>query len=109
MIERFMSATILRHFNDKREVILGIDASDYVSAGVLLYSDNEGVLHLVAFFSKTHSLAQCNDHIYDKEVLAIIKAHEEWRPACQGVAHPMHLRSHHKNLVFFMSHQLLND
>lgn len=48
-----------------------------MSAGVLSqYSDNSK-LHLVAFFSRKHSLQEINYEIYDKELLAIIKAFEE--------------------------------
>lgn len=34
--------------------------------------DDEGILHLVAFFSKKLILVECNYEIYDKELLAII-------------------------------------
>jgi len=46
--------------------------------------DNEGVLHPMAYYSKKHSPAECNYNIYDKELMAIIKALEEWRPECEG-------------------------
>jgi hypothetical protein len=58
-------------------VIIQTDGSVYVSAGVLSHRDDEGVLHLVAYYSKKHSLAECNYDIYDKELMAIIKALEE--------------------------------
>ena len=38
--------------------------------------NDEGVLHLVAFFSRKLTLAECNYEIYDKELLAIINALE---------------------------------
>ena len=43
-----------------------------------------GVLHQVADFSKKHSPAECNYDIYDKELMAIIKALEGWRTECGG-------------------------
>ena len=48
------------------------DSSDYVSAGVLSQYDDDGILHPVAYFSKKHSVTECNYEIYDKELLAII-------------------------------------
>ena len=39
--------------------------------------DDEGKLRLVAFFSAKYTAAECNYEIYDKELLAIIKALEE--------------------------------
>jgi len=40
-------------------------------------------------YSKKHSPAECNYDIYDKELMAIIKALEEWRPECEGAAYPL--------------------
>jgi hypothetical protein len=108
MIFKFMTAPTLRHFDHSREVIIETDASDYVSAGVLSQRDDEGVLHPVVFFSKKHSPAECNYDIYDKELMAIIKALEEWRPECEGAEHTLQLITEHKNLEYFMSKKHLN-
>jgi len=88
MVTAFTTAPALRHFDHEREVIIETDASDYVSAGVLSQGDDEGILHPVAYYSKKHSPAECNYDIYDKELMAIIKALEEWRPECEGAAYP---------------------
>jgi ABC-type phosphate/phosphonate transport system ATPase subunit len=37
------------------------------------------VEHLVAYFSKTMALAECNYEIHDKEMLAIICSLSQWR------------------------------
>ena len=108
MVLKFTTAPTLRHFDHSREVIIETDASDYVSAGVLSQRDDEGVLHPVAFFSKKHSPAECNYDIYDKELMAILKALEEWRPECEGAEHTLQLITDHKNLEYFMSKKLLN-
>jgi hypothetical protein len=70
-------APILCHFDYDREVIVETNTSNYISASILSQYDNEGVLHAVAFFSKAHSLAEYNYEIYDKELMAIIRAFEE--------------------------------
>jgi hypothetical protein len=62
----------------------------------------------VAFFSKKHTLAECNNEIYDKELIAIIRAFEEWRPELEGALHPIKVLSNHKNLEYFMTTKLLN-
>jgi len=80
----FTSAPILRHFDYNREIIVEMDASDYVSASILSQHDDDGVLHPVAFYSKKHSPAECNYEIYDKELMAIVRAFEEWRPHLEG-------------------------
>ena len=108
MVEAFTTAPTLRHFDHEREVIIETDASNYVSAGILSQRDDEGVLHPVAYYSKKHSPAECNYDIYDKELMAIIKALEEWRPECEGAAYPLKLITDHKNLEYFMTKKLLN-
>ena len=80
MITAFTTSPAHPHFDNEREVIIETDTSEYVSAGVLSQRDDEGVLHPVAYYSKKHSPAKCNYDIYDKELIAIIKAMEEWRP-----------------------------
>jgi hypothetical protein len=104
----FTTAPALRHFDHEREVIIETDASDYVSAEVLSQRDDEGILHPVSYYLKKHSLAECNYDIYDKELMAIIKALEEWRPECEGAAYPLKLITDHKNLEYVMTKKLLN-
>jgi len=104
----FTTAPVLRHFDYDREVVVETDASDYVTAGVLSQYDDDKILHPVAFFSKKHSPAECNYEIYDKELMAIVRAFEEWRPHLEGTEHPIQVLSDHKNLEYFMSTKLLN-
>jgi len=108
MVTVFTTAPALRHFDHEREVIIETDASAYVSAGLLSQRDDEGVLHPVAYYSKKHSPAECNYHIYDKDLMAIIKALEEWRPECEGATYPLKLITDHKNREYFMTKKLLN-
>ena len=104
----FTTAPVLHHFDHDREVIVETDASDFVSAGVLSQYGDDGILHPVAFYSKKHSPAKCNYEIYDKELMAIVLAFEEWRPELEGALFPIQVLSDHKNLEYFMSTKLLN-
>jgi hypothetical protein len=70
--------------------------------------DDDGILHPVVFFSKKHTPAECNYDIYDKKLMAIIKALEEWRPECDRAEHPLQLITDCENLEYFMSKKLLN-
>jgi len=65
-------ASVLRHFNLKHQTILKINASNYVKDEILSQYDNENVLHLMIFYSKSMILAEINYHIYDKKLLIII-------------------------------------
>jgi len=87
----FATAPALCNFDHHREVIIETDASVSVSAGVLSQCNDEGVWHPVAYFSKKHTPAECNYDIYDKEVMVIITALEEWRSECEGAQYPLQL------------------
>jgi len=89
IVTAFIMAPVLQHCQHDREVIQETHASDYVSAGMLAQCDNDGVLHSVAYYSKRHTLVECNHDICDKELMAIIKAPEKWRPECEGAAYPL--------------------
>ena len=108
MVTGFTTAPVLQHFDHDGEVIIETDASDDVSAGVVSHYDDDGVLHLVAYLSKKHLPADCNYDIYDKELMAIIKVLEEWRPGCEGAMYPLELITDHKNLQYFTTKKLLN-
>ena len=84
------------------------DASKYVLGAVLTQLDSNGDRHPCAFISKTFSPAQRNYEIYDRELLAIIRALEEWRHYIQGSPHTMIVFSNHKNLTYFQEARKLN-
>jgi hypothetical protein len=51
--------------------------------------------------------AEHNYEIYDKDLLAVIRALEEWHHYTQGAMHPVEIWTDHKNLEYFMmSHKL---
>jgi hypothetical protein len=104
----FTSAPVLARFDPDRDTIVETDTSDYVSAGVLSQYDDNNVLHPVAYFSKKHSPVECNYEIYNKELMAIVWAFEEWHPELQSVINPICVLSDHKNLEYFTTTKLLN-
>jgi hypothetical protein len=61
------SVPILACFDLDQDVIVEMDASDYVSTGVLSQYNDDNVLHPIAYFFKKHSPAECNYEIYNKE------------------------------------------
>ena len=85
------------------------DALKYASGAVLTQQDNNGDRHLVAFLSKTFSETERNYEIYDRELLAIIRALEEWRHYIQGSRHTTIVYLDHQNLTYFRSAQKLNQ
>jgi len=105
----FVSAPVLNYFDPERRTVVEVDASDWASGGVLSQYDETGELHPVAFFSAKHTPAECNYEIYDKELMAIVKAFEEWRPELQGLRDAAEVVTDHKNLEHFTTTKLLNQ
>ena len=66
------------------------------------------MLHPLGNYLKKHAPGECNYDIFDKELMAIIKALEEWRPECEGTADPIQSITDHCNLQYFMTQKLLN-
>ncbi len=71
-------ASVLRHFDLKRQTILKINALNYVKGEILSQYNNEKVLHSMIFYSKSMILAEINYHIYDKKLLIIIRCIKHW-------------------------------
>ena len=107
---RAASDPIMQHFDPDKDSHVEVDASDYVTAGILSQTDSNGALRPVAYFSKKMSPAECNYEIYDKELLAIVRAFEEWRPELAGndPKHPVNVLSDHRSLEYFMTTKELN-
>ena len=105
----FTTAPVLAHYDPALETWVETDSSDFVSAGVLSQM-HDGVLKPVAYFSKKMTPAECNYMIYDKELLAIVKSFEVWRPEVASAApdKPVKVYTDHKNLEHFMTTKQLN-
>ena len=84
------------------------DASKYATGAVLTQLDSNGDQYPISFISKTLSLAEKNYEIYDRELLAIIRALEEWKHYIQGLAHTTTTLSDHKNLTYYREAKKLN-
>jgi hypothetical protein len=64
--------------------------------------------HPVVFLSKSLSVVKCNYEIHDTEMLAIVRALEEWHHYLEGARHPIQIWTDHKNLEYFRIAQKLN-
>lgn len=107
---RAASDPIMQHFDPDKDSTVEVDSSDFVTAGILSQKDDSGTLRPVAYFSKKMTPQECNYEIYDKELMAIIRAFEEWRPelATTDPSKPVHVLSDHRSLEYFMTTKELN-
>ena len=84
---RFTSEPILMMLDQTKPFQIECDTSKYMSGAVLTQLDSNGDRHPCAFISKTFSPAERNYEIYNRKLLAIIWALEEWRHYIQGSPH----------------------
>jgi hypothetical protein len=85
------------------------DGSGVATGAVLSQvSPEDDKWHPVAFLSKSLSEVERHYEIHDLEMLAIIRALEEWRHYLEGARHPVEIWTDHKNLDYFQAAQKLN-
>ena len=106
--QRLTLAPVLMMPDQARPFQIECDASKYASGAVLTQLDSNGDHHPVAFLSKTFNETEWNYEIYDRELLALIQALDEWRHYIQGSGHTTIVYSDHQNLTYFRSAQKLN-
>ena len=103
------SAPILMFPQDHLPYRVEADSSDFATGAVLSQqSPADGKWHPVAFYSKSLSPVERNYEIHDKEMLAVVRALEEWRHFLEGAQHPVEIWTDHKNLEYFMTARKLN-
>ena len=76
--QRFTTEPVLMMPDQARPFQIEADASKYASGVVLTQMDSNRDRHPVAFLSKTFNETERNYEIYDRELLGIIRALEEW-------------------------------
>ena len=106
---RLANAPVLYHYQPDLETRLETDASDGIVAGVLSQRHNDG-WHPVAYYSKSMTDTEKNYEIHDKEMLAIIRALQEWRAELEGLQlrQRFNILTDHKALEYFMTTKKLN-
>jgi len=103
------TAPILALPQDSEPFCIEADSSDFASGAVLSQQlPGKEKWHPVAFYSKSLSPVERNYEIHDKEMLAIIRALEEWRHFLEGARHLVEIWTDHKNLEYFMTAKKLN-
>ena len=106
--QQLTSAPVLMMPDQTKPFQIECNTSKYASGVVLTQLDSNRDRHLVVFLSKTFTETEHNYEIYDRELLAIIQALEEWCHYIQGSGHTTVIYSDHQNLTYFRSAQKLN-
>lgn len=104
----FCKEPVLMMPDQTRPFQVEADASKYASGAVLTQMDSNGERHPVAFLSKSFNQAERNYQVYDRELLGIVRALQEWRHYVQGSQFKTLVLSDHKNLTYWRSPKKLN-
>jgi len=103
------TALVLMSPQDSKPFRVEADSLDFATGAVLSQQlTADGKWHPVVFYSKSLSSVERNYKIHDKEMLAIIRALEEWRHFLEGATHPVEIWTNHKNLEYFITAKKLN-
>ena len=106
--EKITSSPILVLPDNSKPFRIEADSSDFATGAVLSQQSSDEKWHPVAFLSKSLSPVERNYEIHDKEMLAIVRALEEWRHFVEGAEHQFEIWTDHKNLEYFMTSKKLN-
>ena len=106
--EQFTKKPVLAAPDINKKMRMEMNASDYVTGGVLSMEYKDGLWRPVAFLSKSLNKTERNYEIHDKEMLAIIRGLESWRHLLKRAQYKFKIWTNHKNLEYFMKAQKLN-
>lgn len=101
------TAPLLQMPDNDSKFLVKADSSDYAT-GVVLSQEHDGKWHPVAFMSKALMEVERNYEIYDKELLAVVRALEEWSQYLKGAVHHFEILLDHQNLKYFQTARKLN-
>ena len=71
---------MLLHVNPTKPFQVETDASDFAIGAILSQPDDDGILHLVAYYSRKFTALEINYPIYNKELATLETTFMEWRP-----------------------------
>jgi RNase H-like domain found in reverse transcriptase len=107
---------VLRQPDFTKPFFLLMDTSAYGMGAILLQeggimdqsTNQKPRLHPVAYYSATFTETECNYDIYERELLAIIKAITHWQPYLIWTKEPFTILTDHTNLLHWKSPRKLN-
>jgi hypothetical protein len=103
----FLRQPVLRNPDPTHQFAVVTDASLVATGAVLLQTDDNGQYHPCGYLSQSLNPAERNYQIFNRELLAVIRALTEWRHDLEGNPHLVIVFTDHKNLLYFHTAQKL--
>jgi len=98
----------LRILNSTCEKVLKTNTSNF-AVGACLYQIKNEQQRLIAYWSRKLSESKKRYEVHDKELLAIVKALQDWRPYLTDTEKSIQIYTDHKNLRNFATTKQLNQ
>jgi hypothetical protein len=92
---------------DQGHFQLETDVSGVATGAVLLQQQEDSSYHPVGYTLKTLTAVEQNYMTYNKDLLTIMRALEDWRNLLLGAHEPFDIYTDHCNLVYFQDPQKL--
>ena len=102
----FCTEPILKVYDPDLSTHLECDASGFAMGGILSQKHDDGLWHPVAYRSESMSKEERNYEIYNREMLRLIHALEDWRHFLEGIE--FKVITDHKNMEWWATMQDLN-
>ena len=97
---------MLAYFNLDKLYRVEYNSSNYVIVGAIEQLEENGLQYSITFYLLKINLAKCNYKIYDKELIAIIKAFEKQRLELISVL--AYIFTNYRGLQYFIIKKALN-
>jgi len=98
---QFCKELILKVYDPKLPTRVEVDASGFATGGILTQRHEDNLWHPVAYHSESMSKEERNYEIYDREMLGLIRALEDWRHFLEGIE--FKAVTDHKNMEWWAS------
>jgi hypothetical protein len=105
---KFETAPVIQIPDPDAPFVIEADASKHALGAVLKQQDLNGDWHPCGYYSSSLTETERNYTVGDRELMAIIRALDNWRHYLMGSPHPIVIYSDHKNLLYFKKPQKLN-
>jgi hypothetical protein len=77
---------VLKVYDPNLPTRVEVDASGFATGGIMTQKYPDGSWHPVTYRSQSMSKEEHNYEIYDREMLGIIRAFEDWRHFLEGIS-----------------------
>ncbi len=112
---RMCSCPVLTQLDFNKQFFLQTDASAYGVGAILSQEGDHHAtasqkpkLHPITYYSTTFTPTEQNYNIYERELLAIMKALTHWRHYLGWMKHPFIILTDHANLLYYKTLKKLN-